>query len=443
MENKRVAVIGFGLTGKAVVGFLLKKRALITVFDEKDSPQFENLKSLKKKGVRFSFGPFNFEEIARADLVVISPGISIFKYPQFVKLGAISEIELAFRFFKGKLVCITGTNGKSTTATLTHHLFTRGGRKSYLSGNIGIPFIKDVEKIREDEYAVVEVSCFQLEEIESFKPDYTILTNISQDHLDRYPSMELYLKTRKNIFKNLLPEDKVILNFDDPIIRKDFSVLSDAEVHWFSRKSEIEGTFLRGNSFIFRNKGREHHFFDLMDLPLLGIHNIENALAASLPPLLEGIEMGSLRRGLKDFKGLAHRMEFVTRVGGVDFINDSKATNVDAVLKALMSIREENLVIIMGGRYKGGDFSLLSPLLRAKVSLIVLMGEANAIIREQIGSDLPIEKVSDMREAVKLSFNRAGPKGIVLLSPGCASFDMFDSFEHRGEVFKKEVKRLF
>ena len=485
----KVAVIGFGLTGRAVVKFLLKKRADITVFDEKSRSEFEDIGHLEKKGVRFNFGPFDFEKIAKAELIVMSPGVSAFKFPEFKKLEqqgkeVISEIELAWRFFKGKLITITGTNGKSTTATLVHHLFGTATRKSFLLGNIDTPFIKEVENIGPREYAVVEVSCFQLEEIKSFKPNYVILTNISADHLDRYPSMESYVETRKNIFKNITSEDKIILNFDDPLIQKHFTESVKGEIYWFSRKSEVpRGAFLRGNNFIFRDNKRERSFFNLSDFSLPGLHNIENALAASLPLVLEGIEIGLIQKGLKDFKGLKHRMEFVARFEGVDFVNDSKATNVDAVLKAVLSLNSTSdstsgkIVLIMGGKDKGGDFSLLKSLLndtliplhpkghrraqagtstlsgtgkprrmiaiqRGKIEIIVLMGEATSKICAQLNGVIRIKKARSMEEAVRLSFEEAKPKGVVLLSPGCASFDMFNNFEHRGEVFREEVMRL-
>jgi UDP-N-acetylmuramoylalanine--D-glutamate ligase len=475
LADKKVAVIGFGLSGRAAADFLLKKKAKISVFDEKSGGEFDNLESLEKKGVRFNLGPFDFAKIAEAELIVMSPGVSSFKFPEFRKLEqlgkeVISEIELAWRFLKGKLVCITGTNGKSTTTSLVHHLFKTAGRKSYLLGNIGTPFISQVENIGPQEYAVVEVSCFQLEFVQTFKPDYTILTNISADHLDRYPSMKSYIETRKNIFKNITPEDRIILNFDDPLTRKHFSalprkgpevlrgrpkdrvypvrkrhqnpILSNG-VYWFSCKSEVpRGAFLRRDNFIFRDK-KKISFFDSSDFPLLGVHNIENALAASLPPILEGVETGLIQKGLKNFKGLKHRMEFVTRFGGVDFINDSKATNVDAVLKAIASFNSERnrAVVIIGGKYKGGDFSLLKTFLTNETKL-VLMGEAASKICVQLNGAVWIKKARNMEEAVRFSFEEAKPQGVVLLSPGCASFDMFNNFEHRGEVFKEEVMRL-
>ncbi len=446
LEDKKIAVIGFGLTGRAVVDFLLKKKANITVFDEKSRSEFEDTGDLEKEGVRFKFGPFDFEKIAEAELIVMSPGVSAFRFSEFRKLKekVISEIELAFRFLKGKLIAVTGTNGKSTTTSLVHHLFKTAGRKSYLLGNIGTPFISEVDNIGTDEYAVVEVSCFQLEEIKLFKPDYVILTNISADHLDRYPSMESYVETRKNIFKNITSEDKIILNFDDPLIQKHFTSLIKGEIYWFSRKSEVpKGAFLRENNFIFRDRNREVFFCNSSDFQPLGVHNIENALAASLPPLLEGIDTDLIKKGLRIFRGLNHRMEFVTHFDGVDFINDSKATNVDAVLKAVSSLNSTSgqVVIIMGGKDKGGDFSLLKQVLNNKTKLI-LIGEAVALIESHLGQIVSMRRVKTMAEAVRVSFAMAKPEGLVLLSPGCASFDMFKNFEQRGDVFKKEVMRL-
>lgn len=446
----KVAVIGFGLTGRAVVDFLMKGKVDISVFDEKGSLESDGMKILQKKGVRFNFGPFNFSEIAKSKLIVMSPGISSFKFPEFKRLDGpgrevISEIELAFRSLKGRLICITGTNGKSTTTAMVHHILSAAGKRSYLLGNIGIPFIRDVENIGADEYAVVEVSCFQLEYVKRFKPDYIILTNISADHLDRYPSLESYIETRKRIFDNITPSDRVILNLDDPITKQYFPNLPTEDIWWFSRQSEVQrGVFLKDNALVFRSGEKEMPFLNLADFPLYGVHNIENAMAASLPPLLEGIEAGIIQRGLKDFRGLKHRLEFVTHFAGVNFINDSKATNVDATKSAIMSLNSNSnkAVIIMGGADKGGDFSSLMDALADRVKLIVLMGEATSKISDQLKGAAPIKKVDSMNRAVRIAFEEAIPEGVVILSPGCASFDMFDSFEERGEIFKEEVSRL-
>ncbi len=471
LKGKKISIIGFALTGKAVVDFLLKKGANITVFDEKPKSAHGQLKEgacpvrsnpdksrdadvvlelhRTSNGVKYNFGPFDFNEIARSALIVMSPGISRFKYPQFKKLDCdgkevISEIELAFRFCRGKIVAITGTNGKSTTTELVHHLFTTAGKKSYLLGNIGVPFISFAEDIKPDSYAVVEVSCFQLEEIKTFRSDYVILTNISEDHLDRYPSMAQYIKTRKNIFKNLISDDKVIMNFDDALSKKYFHNIQRGQKYWFSRRTQVtNGTFLQGDDFIFHDGKTTLPFFNLADLHLIGLHNIENVLAASLPVLLEGLDISLIRSGLKSFKGLPHRMEKVASFNRVDFINDSKATNVDSVLKAIMSLNSsKEVALIMGGKDKGGDFSKLLAPIKNKIKLVVLIGEATDKIGSALRGIVQVKKAADMKEAVRVSFeevSNSSAGGVVLLSPACASFDMFNSFEHRGEVFKKEI----
>jgi len=450
LDDIKIAVIGFGLSGKAVTNFLLKKKANITVFDEKNQTEIgQEIKEFEKRGVKFEFGRFDFKKIACCDLIIMSPGISAFKYPEFNNLKqngkeVISEIELASRFLKGNLVCITGTNGKSTTTTLIYHLFKTAVNKGCLVGNIGIPFIGEVENIGKDDYAVVEVSCFQLEEIKSFKPNYAILTNITEDHLDRYPSMDAYIETRKNIFKNMTVNDKIILNFDDPLTQRHIvpSLAKFSNIYWFSRTSEVSrGIFLKGNKITFRNGGKDVSFFDISDFPLIGHHNIENALAASLTLALEGIEMALIQKGLRNFKGLEHRMEFAANIDEVDFINDSKATNIDSVSKAISSLNSK-IVIIMGGKYKGGDFSSLKQVITDNVKSIVVIGEAATLIESQLSDVVKIRRAIDMKEAVSISFEDAKPIGTVLLSPGCASFDMFKSFEHRGKIFKEEVMRI-
>jgi UDP-N-acetylmuramoylalanine--D-glutamate ligase len=448
MNNNRIAVLGFGKTGQAVLEFLLAHEPLaaLVLFNDSEIADRERQKVFEQRGVNFLIGAEKFSELGACRLVIMSPGFDG-QNPRFAALRlqgvkVISEIEYAFGLSRAKIIAVSGSNGKSTTVSLIHHLLIRAGRKSILAGNIGIPFITQAGDIAADSIVVLELSSFQLEEIILFRADVAVLLNITPDHLDRYPSMDAYAAAKFNIFKNQRPGDCMVLNADDPRLR-DEKRLGPAKPLWFSTLRAMNDGAVLENHDIILNFGTKKERISLRHNPLRGIHNLENIMAAALACRAVGLTTVEIESGLKSFRGLPHRMEVAGIVGRVEFINDSKATNVDAALKSISSI-DGNLVVILGGKDKGSDFTCLDKILREKARKILLLGKAASLIAAQLkGLGDRLASVSDLHEAVSTGYEilrQAG--GVVLLAPACASFDMFDNFEHRGDVFRQEVQLL-
>lgn len=448
MNNNQIAVLGFGKTGQAVLEFLLthESRTSLILFNDSEIDDKDRQKTFEQRGVRFLIGAEKFSELGVCRLVIMSPGFDG-KNPRFAalrlkKVKVISEIEYAFDRIHAKIIAVSGSNGKSTTVSLIHHLLIRAGRKSILAGNIGIPFITQVKDVADDSLVVLELSSFQLEEIILFRADVAVLLNITPDHLDRYPSMAAYAAAKFNLFKTQRPEDSMVLNADDPLLRNE-KRLGPAKPFWFSTTRAMNDGAALENHDIILNFGTAKERISLRHNPLRGIHNLENIMAAALACRAVGLTTSEIESGLESFRGLPHRMEAAGIVGLVEFINDSKATNVDAALKSIASI-DGNLVVILGGKDKGSNFTVLEKPLREKAQKILLLGKAAPLIAAQLsGLGDRLVNVRDLHEAVNTGYEilrQAG--GVLLLAPACASFDMFDNFEHRGEVFKREVKRL-
>jgi UDP-N-acetylmuramoylalanine--D-glutamate ligase len=481
MNKDQIAVLGFGKTGQAVLEFLLthEPRASLVLFNDSEIADKDRQKVFERRGVRFFIGAEKFSELGACRLVIMSPGFDG-KNPRFAALRlrgvkVISEIEYAFSNLKqinlvkkqdnllskllipplqgtslrsrvgrihAKIIAVSGSNGKSTTVSLIHHLLIQAGRKSILAGNIGIPFITQAGNVADDSLVVLELSSFQLEEIILFRADVAVLLNITPDHLDRYPSMDAYAAAKFNLFKNQRPGDCMVLNADDPLVRSE-KRLGPAKPLWFSTKRIQDDGAILENHDIILNLGTAKERISLRHNPLRGIHNLENIMAAALACRAVGLTTAEIESGLESFRGLPHRMEAAGIVGRVEFIDDSKATNVDAALKSIASI-DGNLVVILGGKDKGSDFTSLEKPLREKAWKILLLGRAAPLIASQLnGLGDRLVNVRDLHEAVDTGYEilrQAG--GVILLAPACASFDMFDNFEHRGEVFKREVKRL-
>lgn len=448
MNNNQIAVLGFGKTGQAVLEFLLthELRAALILFNDSEIDDKDRQKSFERRGVRFLIGAEKFSELGVCRLVIMSPGFDG-KNPRFAALRlqgvkVISEIEYAFGRTHAKIIAVSGSNGKSTTVSLIHHLLIQAGRKSILAGNIGIPFITQAGDVADDSLVVLELSSFQLEEIILFRADVAVLLNITPDHLDRYPSMDAYAAAKFNLFKNQRPEDCMVLNADDPLLRNE-KRLGPAKPFWFSTTRAMNDGAVLENHDIILNFGTAKERISLRHNPLRGIHNLENIMAAALACRAVGLTTFEIESGLESFRGLPHRMEAAGIVGLVEFIDDSKATNVDAALKSIASI-DGNLVVILGGKDKGSDFTILEKPLREKAQKILLLGKAAPLIAAQLnGLGDRLVNVHDLYEAVNTGYEilrQAG--GVLLLAPACASFDMFDNFEHRGEVFKREVQRL-
>ena len=449
-----VAVAGFGKTGRSLLDFLLQNPVCretydkIYLYDDFSINDHEKKQYYEKQGVEFLLGKGSFARLEQAGVILLSPGIDgrSSRFERLRQRGGeiLSEIEFASHFFEAKTVAVTGTNGKSTTVSLTHHILKENGVNSLLSGNIGTPLISEVGRISADSVVVLELSSFQLEEIVKFKSHIAMLLNVTPDHLDRYSSLANYFSAKKNIFKNQAETDFMVLNYDDPLLREKAGSFGPAQKTWFSRKSTdiTAGAFIEKDQIVLRLAGCEKRI-STRDNPLRGLHNLENLLAAVTAAALCGVEAKGIERSIASFRGLAHRMEPAGKIGAVEFINDSKATNPDAALKSINSISGD-MVLILGGKDKGGDFSVLKDAIKERTGKVLLLGKAAGTISEQL-AELK-EKfvfVKDLSEAAAFGYDYLKEKGgVVLLAPACASFDMFDNFEHRCDVFKRECSAL-
>lgn len=444
LKGKRVLVVGLGRTGEALCHFLLAQEAKVTVSEIKKAKELgQKIPPLKKKGVVIEAGKHRKKTFLDTDFIVLSPGVPWLAELEAAKnkgLKIISEIELASRFLKGKIVGITGSNGKSTTATLTHKILKEAGLQAFLAGNIGVPLISLVEQSRDDDVYVVELSSFQLKHTERFKAQVSVVLNITPDHLDWHPSFADYFESKKKLIASQGENDKTILNRDDPLVwaLKD---VGKFKVYAFSRKERVSpGCFIDGDRIVLSDK-KEEELMKTSEIPLFGIHNQENVMASALAGAILGVPPSRMRESVMEFSGLEHRLEKVLTVRGIDFYNDSKATNVDAALKSILSF-ERNIILILGGRDKGGDFKVLTQAVKERVKKIILIGEAKGKIKKSLKETVPMKSVSSMREAVRFGFSKAVPGDVILLAPACTSFDMFQNFEQRGRVFKQEVLNL-
>ena len=437
-------IVGLGKTGEAVANFLLNREAKVTISELKtDAELGSKARCWREMGAAVETGGHSLKTFLDVDLIVPSPGAAALPELEEAKkagVKVISEIELAFHFLKGRIVGITGTNGKSTTATLAHRILKAAGLKAYLAGNIGTPLISFADRSRDDHIYVTEISSFQLEHVDRFKPDISIFLNISLNHLDWHASFADYYRTKKRLVLSQGKEDIAILNQNDRLVRT-LARETKAKVFAFSSKKEVRrGCFLKEGWIVLRDK-KEEKLLRTSEVLLPGLHNQENVMAAALVGYCLGVSSRQTRSSVKTFSGLEHRLEKVLTLRRVDFVNDSKATTVDATIKALQSF-DKKIVLILGGRDKGADFAQLRKPVREKVKKVVLLGEAKDKIKDSLRHVVALQEASSLREAVSLSFALASPGEMVLLAPACTSFDMFKNFEARGRAFKREVRRL-
>ncbi len=377
--------------------------------------------------------------------IVVSPGVPIDAEPitQARALGrpVIGEIELASQFLQGVIVAITGSNGKTTTTTLVGEVLSKGGLKTLVGGNIGTPAISLVAQATPDTITVLEVSSFQLETIGSFRPKVAVLLNVTPDHLDRHRTFQAYVDAKARVFENQSAEGFAVLNADDPTC-VELAGRTRAQVFWFGRKREVEsGAFVRDGQVIFRRNGSEQEVMPISEIPLKGLHNLENVLAAVCAGALMGCDAEKIRSVIREFKAVEHRLEYVATVRGVEYYNDSKATNVDATIKAVESF-PANIHLILGGKDKGSDYTTLNDLLRQRVKRVYTIGAAADKIQSHIKGAVEIVASGTLEGAVKRAAASAVRGDIVLLAPACASFDQFENYEHRGRVFKELVRGL-
>jgi UDP-N-acetylmuramoylalanine--D-glutamate ligase len=446
LQNKRVLVVGLGKSGVASALFLNAKGARVTVSDSKSEDQLgEAIPVLLDAGIAVETGGHGERTFHGQDLIVVSPGVPVDAPPlvQARALGetVIGEIELAAQFFPGTIVAITGSNGKTTTTTLAGEIIAAGGFPTIVGGNIGTPAILLVEGATPDTIAVLEVSSFQLETIQTFRPKVAVVLNVTPDHLDRHRTFATYVDAKARIFENQQATDFAVLNADDPTCAE-LPGRARAKVFWFSRKKEVnQGAYMRDGDIVFRDAKTQSEVMPISEIPLKGAHNLENVLAAICVGAVMGCKPDAMRRAVRDFKAVEHRLEYVATIRGVEYYNDSKATNVDATIKALESF-PANIHIILGGKDKGSDYSVLKDLLKQRAKRVYTIGAAAEKIESQVGDSAEIVRAETLDAAVKRIASTAAAGDIVLLAPACASFDQFQNYEERGRVFKQLVQAL-
>jgi UDP-N-acetylmuramoylalanine--D-glutamate ligase len=450
LAGKKVLVIGAARSGIASARFLAKRGAVVALNDQKPLEKWDEAAlALKAEGVGLIAGEVPMWLLDQLELVVVSPGVPTksipIRYADRAGAEVVGEIELASRFLKGRIVAITGSNGKTTTTTLIGELLKDAGLPVQVGGNIGKALITLAEDSREDGWTVVEVSSFQLETIKDFHPTVAVVLNVTPNHMDRYETLNDYAAAKHRIFMNQTQADVAVLNADNAIVSSWAGGLR-AQVVRFSVKDELdEGLFLRdGREIVARTKAGEQTIMSRDEMKLRGLHNVENVLASLAAGFACGATAGSMRQTVANFESVEHRLEFVAEIGGVKFYNDSKATSVDATLKALEAFRQDSgkVVLILGGKGKQAPYAPLAKLVGEKVRKLILIGADAVTIERELGEFAAHERASDMRDAVTRAFNAAQRGDTILLAPACASFDMFESYEQRGTVFKSEVQSL-
>lgn len=445
LAGKRVLVVGLARTGLVTALFSAGYGAAVTATDERPESELrETTARLRAAGVKLELGGHVSASFLSQDLIVVSPGVSpklsALEQARAQGIPVWSEIELAWRFLRGKLAAITGSNGKTTTTSLVAHILQTAAIPTLVGGNIGVPLLALVENSMDTTVTVAEISSFQLESIEKFRPEIGVLLNLTPDHLDRHTSFAEYASAKVRMFENQLERDIAILNADDPEITR--RMPAKPHIFWFSRQKRVAaGAFLRHGQIYFRNEGSEVALARRDEIPLRGEHNVENVLAACAAAYLAGADPAAIANGIKTFKGVQHRLEFVAQISGVQFYNDSKATNVDAAAKAIEAFPGP-LIVILGGKDKGSPYTPLRDLLHERARLAILIGAAAEKIAEDLGDSVPLTHAGTLDRAVYAAVQHAQPGDIVLLAPACSSFDQFENYEHRGCTFKELVASL-
>jgi len=445
LNGKRALVVGLGKSGVASALFMKAHGARVTVSDTKSGDELRNeIPVLLDHGITVETGGHGDRTFSNQDLIVVSPGVPVDAPPlvQARSLGetVIGEIELAAQFLPGPIVAITGSNGKTTTTTLTGEVMAAAGFPVLVGGNIGTPAISLADRAKPETIIVLEVSSFQLETIQTFRPKVAVILNITPDHLDRHRTFEIYADAKARVFENQQLSDFAVLNADDPNCVA-MGKRTRAQVFWFSRLKEVEqGAWVRDGNIVFRNGKGQREILQVSEIPLKGAHNLENVLAAACAGTLMGCAPDKIRQAVQHFKAVEHRLEFTATINGVDYYNDSKATNVDATVKALESF-PANIHLILGGKDKGSPYTVLNDLIRQRVKRIYTIGAAAAKIESQV-KGAEVVRAETLENAIRKAHAAAKPGDIVLLAPACASFDQFKSYEHRGKVFKEVVKSL-
>jgi UDP-N-acetylmuramoylalanine--D-glutamate ligase len=461
LREKKIVVVGLGRTGLATAGFLHEHGARVVVTDTASEKELGDAVDIVRQwGVRMELGPHRAASFQNADLIVVSPGVShtIAPITQARDHGVpvIGEIELASRFIKEPIIAVTGTNGKTTTTELLGRMLRASGLNVFVGGNIGNPLIGYVAKGEPAQIVVAEISSFQLDTTATFRPRMCVLLNITADHLDRYPNFEAYVDSKIRIFKNQRAEDIAVLNGADALVRAKTKEIKSQRLFFPTLEANEQGAILNGKRIILnlnKLKGiqstiriphsafRDQEYLDISKMRLLGRHNFENAAAASLAAMAAGANPEGIQAALNRFKGLVHRLEHVATIKAVQYFNDSKATNIDGVAKALVCFTKP-VLLIMGGRHTGSNFKALEGLVRKHVKDLIVMGEAAEPIRSALGQLKRTYAATSMEEAVSTAYQNADPEDVVLLSPGCSSFDWYGNYAERGDDFRRVVEGI-
>jgi UDP-N-acetylmuramoylalanine--D-glutamate ligase len=446
LQNKKVSVIGVGHSGVAVATLLKSHGANVFVSDSAAAEKLQSsVLKLQAEKIEYEIGKHS-DRVCECELMVISPSVPsnapVVLEAQKRKIKVVSEFEVGSWFCRAPIVAITGSNGKTTTTTLTGRILSDAAKKHVVAGNIGTAFSSVVLELAETDVAVLEVSSFQLDHIDTFRPKISVLLNITPDHMDRYDhSMEKYAASKARVFKNQQADDVLIYNIDDEWTNKIVFQAQCRKIGFSIQEKLTEGAFVEDGKLVSFIDGTRTEIIDINEIFIKGMHNLYNSMAAVLAGQLLGVDATLIQSTLKTFEGVEHRLEFVRRLDNVSYYNDSKATNVDSVWFALQSFKEP-IVLFLGGRDKGNDYSRLTELVRRQVKAIVAIGESANLVEQSFKGATVITKASSMDEAVAIARFLAQPGDVVLLSPACASFDWFKNYEHRGEVFKQLVNKL-
>jgi UDP-N-acetylmuramoylalanine--D-glutamate ligase len=446
LYNKKVSVIGAVRSGVAVAKLLQSHGAKTFVSDSAEAEKLQSsLPDLRSENIEYEVGKHS-DRVYECALMVISPGVPshapVVLEAQKRNIKVVSELEVGSWFCRSPMVAITGSNGKTTTTTLTGRILSDAAKKHVVAGNIGTAFSSVVLELAETDAAVLEVSSFQLDFIDTFRPKISVLLNITPDHMDRYDrSMDTYAASKARVFKNQRDDDVLLYNIDDAWTNKIVLNAHCRTIGFSVRQKLAEGAFVEDDNLVASIGGTRTEIIEIGRIFIKGVHNLYNSMAAVLVGLLLGVDASHIQSTLKKFEGVEHRLEFVRRINNVSYYNDSKATNVDSVWFALQSFKEP-IVLFLGGRDKGNDYSRLTDLVRKHVKAIVAIGESANLVEQSFKGVAVIKKASSMEEAVDLGRLLAQPGDVVLLSPACASFDWFKNYEHRGEVFKQLVNKL-
>jgi len=443
VRGKKVVVVGAARSGVAAAELLVRRGATVILSDARAS--IEDADRLRQAGVALELGGHVAATLEAADLIVLSPGVP----PQLPAIEAArrrgvpvtGELELASRWLRGRVVAITGTKGKSTTTTLTGRMLAAGGHHVLVGGNIGHALSAQVDASTAETIHVVEASSFQLESVETFRPWIAVVLNFSPDHLDRHATVEEYAAAKRRVFLNQQANDWAVLNADDPATLEIASAVRSQRLLFSMSDRLVEGIGLTPDAIVRRSPAGDEPLVPLTSVKLLGRHLLADVLASAAVASLAGVDAASMTRAVESFTGLEHALERVTEIGGVQFVNDSKATNIEAARRAIETFGN-GVVVVMGGRFKGGDFADLRAPLVERGATVVAIGEARPLIHAALAASLTVIDADGMTDAVRRAFAAASPGGTVVLAPGCASFDMFRDYAERGRVFKQEVRQM-